>query len=77
MRCYLVELRAYRWAGMPHCRARTLDRRVFAETPDAAALLVSRLLNGEGWDFARICVRGVVSGCDEEPPILRREDFEP
>jgi len=77
MFCYLVELRAYRWAGLPHCRARSLDRRVFADTPNRAAILVSRLLDDAGWDFARIHVRGIVSGCDDEPPILRREDIEP
>ena len=76
MLCYLVELFAWRLlADTDRIEMRRWDRRVFAETPDRAALLIGRLLNDGGWDGARINVRGVVSGCDDEPPILRREEL--
>ena len=71
MRCYLVVMEA--WADGDTQR---WQRRVFAEAPCDAALMIGRLLSAAGWEKARIDVRRVVSGCDDVPPILRREDFD-
>jgi hypothetical protein len=76
MFCYLVELRAWR-TGAGDWEFRQWQRRVFAETPAGAADLMGRLLTGGGWDGARVAVRGVVSGCDDTPPILRHEEANP
>jgi hypothetical protein len=78
MFCYRVELQAWKMRGAGGAWAvRCWDRRVFAETPDRAALLIGRLLSAGGWVGARINVCGIVSGCADEPPILRREDLNP
>ena len=72
MFCYLIELQA--WA--PQTRMRCL-RRVFAETPDKAAVLIGGLLRDGGSAGAQINVRALASGRDDTPPILRREDLIP